>query len=199
MLVHEVDQKSEEWFAIRKGKMTASHAQAIGNDGKGLETYITELMAEYYSIGERDTYTSKHMDRGNDLEEQARVIYELETGNEVSQVGFVEYNKFAGCSPDGLVDDKGEIEIKCPDDKGYFKYLLYGEKAIDSCYIWQMQMQLLVTKREWCDFVAYNPNFHKSIFIVRIFADKDKHEKLLAGFKTGEELIGRIKEKLNAD
>ena len=185
-------QKSPEWFALKEGKMTASHAQAIGSNGKGLNTYIIELMSEYYSSGEEDNYTNKNMDRGNDLEPQARMIYELETGKTVEQVGFIEHNEFSGCSPDGLVDD-GLMEIKCQNDKIHFSHLLNGGKEISSKYIWQMQMQMLVSGRKWCDFVSYNPNFKESIFSVRITADEEKHKKLLEGLKAGEEMIKNIK------
>ena len=61
MKIHNnIEQGSDDWFAIRKGKLTASHAQAIGNIGKGLDTYINELMSEYYSSGEKEQFTNKH-------------------------------------------------------------------------------------------------------------------------------------------
>lgn len=193
----DIEQKSDEWFAIRKGKMTASHGQAIASNGKGLDTYIVELMSEYYSSGERDYYSNKHMERGNELEDQARTIYELETKNDVEQVGFIEYNDFAGCSPDGLVGKDGMMEIKCPDDKGHFKTLLNGKSEIATKYHWQMQMQMLISSRDWCDFVSYNPNFEKSTFIFRVFKDSDKFIKILQGLESGKKMIKKIKEDMN--
>lgn len=190
-------QGSEEWFAIRKGKMTASHAQAIGNCGKGLDTYITEIMAEFYSSGEKEQFTSKHIERGNELEPLARSMYELETGNDVTEVGFIEMNEYSGCSPDGLINEDGLIEIKCVDDVSYFKHLLNGIDEVDTKYIWQVQMQLLVTNREWCDLVVYNPNYEKSMCIFRITPDQEKHEQLKKGIAKGIELIKQIKEKIN--
>lgn len=196
MKINNCEQGSEEWFECRKGRLTGSHAQAIGNQGKGLDTYITELMAQYYSSGEKEQFTSKHTERGNELEPIARDIYSLETGNQVEQVGFCEYNDYVGVSPDGLVGDDGLIEIKSIDDTGYFKYLLNGESEIDSKYIWQIQMQLLVTDRKWCDFVAYNPNFKKSMFIHRITPDLEKFEALKKGFEIGQTKILEIKNKI---
>lgn len=189
-------QGSDEWKALRKGKMTASNAQAIGNVGKGLDTYILDLMADSLSSGEFENYTNAHMERGNDLEASARSIYELETGQTVEQVGFVDYNDFVGCSPDGLIGEDGGIEIKCQADKKHFRLILNGEKEIDSSYVWQVQMNLLVTGRQWWDFVGYNPNFEKSLVIHRILPDPAMHAKLLEGFKVGEQKIKEILTKL---
>jgi len=198
------EQKSPEWFEIRKLKMTASHAQAIGNCGKGLETYIREIMSEYYSSGDKKYFASRHTERGNELEPTARAIYEMERGATVREVGFVQYSEYVGASPDGLVDDdpegEGGTEIKCIDDGVYFDHMLDGANAIESKYEWQCQMNLLITGRKWWDLIYYNPNYAKTIFVYRIYPDKEKFAKLLKGFAMGETLINQIKlkvEKIN--
>lgn len=196
MQIHNVEQGTDEWFAIRKGKMTASHAQAIGNNGKGLETYITELMAEYYSSGEKEQYSNKHTDRGNELEPIARDIYELETGQTIEKVGFVEYNEFVGCSPDGFISEDGGWECKSIDDVKYFKHLMNGESEIDSAHLWQIQMCLLITGRKYWILTIYNPNFKKSMCNYRIESDKEKQEALLRGFEIGTNKILEIKQKI---
>ncbi len=195
MKIHEIEQQSPEWFNVRKLKATASHATAIGNCGKGLDTYVLEIVAEYLSSADKEQFSNKHTDRGNELEPQARAIYELTTGKDVKQVGFIEHNDYVGCSPDGLIDDDGGLEIKCIDDVGYLKMLL-GEE-ISSDYQWQIQMNLLITGRKWWDFVAYNPNFKQSIIIKRVVPDKDKQEKLSNGFILAENKIKEILNKLN--
>ena len=195
MKIHEIKQQSPEWFNVRKLKATASHATAIGNCGKGLDTYVLEIVAEYLSSADKEQFSNKHTDRGNELEPQARAIYELTTGKDVKQVGFIEHNDYVGCSPDGLIDDDGGLEIKCIDDVGYLKMLL-GEE-ISSDYQWQIQMNLLITGRKWWDFVAYNPNFKQSIIIKRVVPDKDKQEKLSNGFILAENKIKEILNKLN--
>ena len=184
------------WMKDRSQKMSASHAQAIGNVGKGLETYIYELMSEFYSSAEKEHFSNEHTERGNELESTARGIYELEKGVEVKQVGFVEYNEFVGCSPDGLIGEDGLIEIKCPNDTEYLKYLLFGEKQIDTKYVWQCQMQMLVVDRNWNDLVIYNPNFKNSMLIFRIERDMASFESLEKGFEVGKAKILEIKEKL---
>ena len=192
--IHNMEQRSDEWFAIKKGKASASRAQAIGNGGKGLENYVIEIMAEYYSIAERENYINEHMQRGIELEPIAKQIYELEHDCEVREIGFAEYNEYIGCSPDGLVGKDGMIEIKCPCDRIYLGILI--NEKIDSGYVWQCQMNMLILKRKWCDLIFYNPNFKKSMYIKRLKADKKTHEKLLKGFEKVEEEIKKIKNKI---
>lgn len=192
MQVYNCTQQEKEWFEIRKSCMTGSHAQAIGNAGKGLETYIYEMMAETYSTSEKERFESEDTDRGNELEPLARSMYELENGVEVSQVGFIKSDEFTGVSPDGLVGDDGLIEIKCPNDAKYFKMLINGEKEIDSKYIWQCQMQMLVTERKWNDLVFYNPNFKKSMIIFRLYPDAEKFNELRIGLEKGKQLINEL-------
>lgn len=192
-----IEQGTTEWFDVRKGKMTASHAQAIANQGKGLETYIDEMMSECYSRAEKEQFRNEHTDRGNELEDQAASIYSFDKEIELKTVGFVEHSEFAGCSPDRLVGEDGMLEIKCPDDKAYFQYLLKKEKAIDSKYIWQIQMNLLITGRKWCDYVAYNPNYDESIFIYRILPDPEKIKAIMVGMEMGEEKIKAIRKIIN--
>lgn len=186
----DINQGSPEWFEIRVGKVTASHAQAIGNNGKGLDTYLLEVVSEMFSSAQKDQYSNEHTERGNELEPLARSMYELENDCEVEQIGFCELNDFIGCSPDGLVGDDGMIEIKCPDDKTYFN-LLMNEK-IDNAYIWQCQMNMLILERKWCDLVFYNPNFEKSMKIFRLKPDKEMFSRLKEGFAKAEKEIIRM-------
>lgn len=190
MKIHTVEQASPEWFAARKGLLTASNADTIAANGKGLETYIVKLLAEEYSSAEPEEYSNEHTDRGQELEDQCITMYELENGVEVVRVGFVECDGY-GASPDGLVGEDGLIEVKCPKDTVYMKILLTG--VVDSAYVWQTQMQLLVTERQWCDLVFYNPNFAKSSYIVRIKPDTEKVEKLKIGIAAGKAKIAQLK------
>lgn len=108
MKIHkDIIQGTPEWFAIRAGKMTASHAQEIGNMGKGLTTYIYEILAEAYSSGEPEKFSNAHTDRGIELEPVARSMFEMEHDCQIEEVGFIEHNDFVGCSPDGLIGEEG--------------------------------------------------------------------------------------------
>lgn len=190
------EQGTDEWFNIRKWKLTASHATAIGNIGKGLETYCKKVVMESISSN-KDNWSNKDTQRGNELEPIARQIYELENDVTVNQVGFIELNEFVGCSPDGLIGEDGGLEIKSPDDKEYFEYLLGGEDAIKSDYIWQVQMNLLITERKWWDLAIYNPGFPKTMLVFRIYPDLEKFKLLEQGFEVGKTKIVEIKNKIN--
>ena len=191
MKIYNFEQRTEDWYNIRKGKMSASNAETIIANGKGLETYIYNLMAEYYSSAEKENYINADMQRGIDLEPEARLEFEFYTDLDVQEVGFIEYNDFIGVSPDGLIGDDGLIEIKCPNDSIYFKLLLSNN--IKPEYIAQMQMQMYVTNRQYCYFVSYNPNFEKSLYIKKISRDEEMIDKLKKGLERGTELIKEIK------
>ena len=191
MKIHNFEQRTDEWYAIRKGKMTASNAETIIANGKGLETYIYNLMAEYYSSAEKENYINADMQRGIDLEPEAKIEFQFYTGLDIKEVGCVELNEYILASPDGLIGDDGLIEIKCPNDSIYFKLLLSNN--IKPEYIAQMQMQMYVTDRQYCYFVSYNPNFEKSLYIKKINRDEEMIEKLKKGLERGTQLIKEIK------
>jgi len=191
MKIYNFDQRTEDWYNIRKGKMTASNASIIATNGKGLETYIYSLMADYYSNAEQEHYVNADMQRGIDLEPEAKIEFQFYTGLDVQEVGFVELNEYVGVSPDGLVGDDGLIEVKCPKDDIYFRLLLNDN--IKPEYIAQMQMQMLVTERKHCYFVSYNPNFEKTLFIKKIDRDEEMIAKIQAGLDYGTNLIKEIK------
>lgn len=195
MKVYNFEQGSEEWLKCRLGKLTGSVAHTIATRGKGLETLCLEKATEILTGIISDGYKNDAMQHGNDYEAEARSIYELETGNTVIQVGFCEDNEFVGVSPDGLIGDDGLIEIKCPTDKTYTQYLIDG--VIKPEYYSQMQMQMLITNRNWCDYVVYNPNFKKTIIIKRVKADKEHMEKIGEGLGYGMRKIKEIVEKAN--
>lgn len=193
MTIHDVIQGSFEWQELRKGRITASHAQTIGANGKGLETYISDLMAEYYSLEQDEAYTNEDMERGTAYEDTARSAYELTTGETVKQVGFIEHDEYIGCSPDGLVGEDGGIEIKCLNNRNHFGLVMGAE--IKSKHVWQIQMCLYLTGRKWWDYVAYNQNYAKSLIIRRVEPDKERFEKLEKGFEKAKKLIQEIKQK----
>ena len=174
--------------------MTASKASVIATGGVGLETYILELMAEYYSNAEQEQLTNKDIERGIELEPQARMAFEFKTGLTVHEIGFIEYNEYIGCSPDGLIGSDGLVEFKAPNDKNYLKLIIDGKIKPED--IAQMQMQMYVTKRDYCYFCSYNPNFEKSLWIKKIDKDLAFFDKLEKGFEKGITLIKQVKEKV---
>jgi len=186
-IITDVLQGSIEWHKLREKRLTASHGQAIAANGAGLNTYVNSLMQKYYSTSEQEDYKSKAMARGNELEDSAIFAYEAESGLDVERIGFVIHNEFSGCSPDGFAEIDGLIEVKCLEDKAYFQFLLDGK--IDTKYLWQMQMQMLICKKAWCAYTVYNPNFKASLVVKVVDADNAKFDKLLEGMAKGRERI----------
>lgn len=199
MRIHDkIEQGSDEWRRIRAGKLTASCAQAIGTNGKGLETLVYETLAEKHSSAVGETFSNEHTERGKELEETALAMYELERGVKLQRVGFIERDEFSGCSPDGLVNDDGGAEVKCHSDAKHFRIIVEGLDAVDTGYLWQVQMNLLVTGRAWWDLICYNPNFKSSLMVFRITPDPVKQEKLLLGLAVGVELLKKIEARMPA-
>lgn len=199
--VYNFPQKSEEWYKIREQyPLTASHAQAIGNQGKGLETLVNDILSKKHSIQDYEKrYSNEDLERGIELEPLARNIYELRTEQKVEEVGFVideEISKVGGASPDGVIRDfEGLAEIKSFNNEKHFDLICQlketGTFEVESKYYWQMQQQLLITGAKWCDYVVFNPNYKESLLIQRISRDEEKIEKIKQGLKLGEELLNK--------
>jgi hypothetical protein len=196
MQIVNVDQNSPEWDELRKPRMTASHATAIATCGKGLDTYIEEKMEAIYMIEEAAGYKNKTMDRGSELEDSAAFLYSLESDEETKKVGFVVYSDYVGCSPDLFVGEKGMAQIKCPLNKEFFRLMRGGK--VKPGDVWQMQMEMLVSEREWNDYVVYSPNPRNAdpLIIQRFKADPAAFRKLEAGFIKGVQLMNEIKNQL---
>jgi hypothetical protein len=190
-IYEDLKQNTPEWLAVRLGKFTASDAQAIGNSGPGLMTLCFEKAAEILTGKIAEGYTNADMERGHELEEMARNSYELLTGVQVKQVGFIEADEMVGCSPDGLIKEDGIQEIKCKNDVNFARFLF--EKKIDPAHEWQMQMQLLVSGRQYVDYVLFNPNFNdRSTVVTKIARDEIMIKKLEAGLAKGKEQLAAI-------
>ncbi len=173
-----VVQCSEEWFAIRLGKVTASKiADLMAKTKTGYSAsranYMAQIIVERLTGQKQESFTNAAMQWGTDNEPQARAAYELETGLAVKEVGFVDHPtiKMSGASPDGLIGDDGQLEIKCPNTATHIDFLLTGD--IEGKYIKQMQWQMACTGRSWCDFVSFDPRLpvNLQLKIVRVIRD----------------------------
>lgn len=127
-----------------------------------------------------DTFISRDMQRGMDLEPFARAAYEAELGRIVEKVGFVQRQDVpAGCSPDGFVGGDGMVEIKCPKSATHVKYLKAG--AVPSDYSGQVLHNLWTTGRAWCDFVSFDDRMPIGLQYVRVRVERD--EKAIADYE----------------
>lgn len=174
MITLDVEQGSEQWHAYRVGIPTASDFDKIvqinGKPSKQREKYLYQLAGERIIGKKEETFQSSAMERGIIMEEEAREYYSFIKDVEVKKVGFCREDKgfIAGASPDGLVGDDGQIEIKCPLLHTHVGYLL--DNGLPSQYFQQVQGQLLITGRDWCDFISYYPSMRP--LIVRVFPVK---------------------------
>jgi putative phage-type endonuclease len=168
-------QGTPEWLAARTGRITASRMSAIMAKGKNGAPSATrsacmgELIAEYLTGQSGETYTNADMQRGTDLEPLARAMYEVKTGQMVSEVGLVLHpkNDRWGASPDGVVGSDGLLEIKCPRTHIHIEYLLAGKPPAQ--YLPQMAWQAACCGREWVDFASYDAKMPEDLqlFVVR--------------------------------
>lgn len=172
------EQRSEEWFAQRLGKVTASRvadvvAKTKSGWGASRANYQATLITERLTGTPQDTYQSQDMLDGIAREPDARAAYEWLKDVEVELVGFVEHPNvpMSGASPDGLVGADGLVEIKAPQNATHLGTLL-GE-PIPKKYLMQMQWQLACTGRAWCDFVSYSPAYPEAmrLHIARVERD----------------------------
>jgi len=201
--MNDIEQGTEEWFAIRCGKVTASRiADIIATTKSGYSAsranYEAQLICEILTGKPAESFTNAAMAWGTETEPLARAQYELKTGNMVNQIGFVVHPKIeqAGASPDGLVDNDGLIEIKCPNTSTHLDTLL--SQKVPSKYITQMTWQMLCTGRKWTDFVSYDPRLpdNLQLFIQRIPLDTEYGKKLESEVKEFLEEVNEKVEKL---
>ena len=180
MKVHECLQHSEEWDALRLGIPTSSEFKSILTPTKlqrstSRESYLYTLAAQRISGRSDPTFTSTAMEEGIRREEESRRVYAMNHEVAVRRVGFcTEDGGRWGCSPDGLVGDDGMVELKNPLGKTMIGYLL--KQAIPTEYHFQIQSQLFVTGREWCDFAPYYPGLPE--VCLRVEPDRVIHKAL---------------------
>ena len=197
------EQGSDEWLSMRLGKITASRVKDVLTKGRGntpsktAESYMVELMAEILTGESKPFFENDAMRWGTETEPQARSMYEVNNGFvSVVEVAFVEHNEQVGISPDGLIADDGLLEIKCPNTTTQIKRALSDDYSSD--YKAQIQMQLWVTEREWCDFVSFDPRLdcEAGYLQQRVFRDeeyiKEMKVKVYAFVEKMNELIKQL-------
>lgn len=173
-----IEQRTEEWFTQRLGKVTASRvgdviAKTKTGPSASRDNYATQLVLERLTNKQGEFFTNAAMQWGTDTEPMARQAYELKRGVFVDEVGFIDHPTIdkSGASPDGFVDKTGLVEIKCPESKTHMEYLMSGKPPAK--YIPQMMWQMACTGREWCDFVSFDPRFPENLQILVVKVEYD--------------------------
>jgi putative phage-type endonuclease len=181
-------QGSAEWLAARAGVFTAStfgDLMAVTKSGPSTSRarLITKLAVERITGCPQAGFQNDAMRRGNDLEPFARAAYEAHTGELVQTVGLAMHAtlSYVGASMDGLVGSDGLVEFKCPDNQDKHVQALRDGSHADE-YRWQIQGQLWVSGRAWCDAVSYDPRFPEGLqlAIKRVVRDNESMDRLEA-------------------
>jgi putative phage-type endonuclease len=200
-----IEQGSDAWHQLRLGKVTASRVSDVMakikiGESASRKNYRAELVVQRLTGLPSESFTNAAMEWGTATEPMARIAYEIAKEVLVEQVGFIEHPTIAmfGCSPDGLAHD-GMIEIKCPNSATHIEYLT--DNKAPAKYINQMQCQMAVTGRKWCDFVSFDPRLPEDLqlFVVRVERDQkyiDSMEVEVVEFLTEVEgMVNQLKER----
>lgn len=206
MEIFNCEQGTDEWFAARCGVITSSKFKDVLTKGRGNApsatrlTYMKELACEVLTGVVQQSFSNEWMQRGNELEGQARAMLELERGFDVEQVGFIKTDNNIGTSTDGLIDTDTVLEIKCPKHTTHLDYLLDSEKLYKT-YKAQVQGELLVTERQKALLVSFHPDFPsgKDLIVLEIERDEDFINEMYAELMAFNHELNAIVNKLKGE
>ena len=192
-------QESQDWMLARCGMFTASRASDLmartkTGPGAARGNLLALLAVERITGQPVEGYRNAAMDRGIELEAEARDAYSFATGRAVDEAGFVVCAALpnTGCSPDGVCGE-GLVEIKCPASMAkHLDALRTGDHAKE--YRWQLQHQMMVTDAAWVDAVSYDPRYpeHLQLAIVRVARDEAAIAELREAIKAADAEVEAI-------
>ena len=174
-----MEQRTDDWFAARLGKVTASRvadviAKTKTGYGAGRANYMADLVVERLTGQKASSFSNAAMEWGTEQEPNAKAAYAAKTGILVEEVGFIDHPTVAmsGASPDGFAEE-GLVEIKCPNTATHLEYIFDGKPP--QKYVTQMQWQMACAGKPWCDFVSYDPRLPErlQLLVVRVPRDDD--------------------------
>ena len=193
-----IEQGSPAWFLLRCGLITASEMKLlttptgkIANNDKS-RLHIYELAGQRITKYVEPSYISDDMLRGMQDEINARAMYS-EHYSPAHEVGFMIYAREGikiGGSPDGVVGEDGLLEIKSRMQKHHIKTL--AENEVPEEYILQIQTMLLISGRQWLDFISFCAGL--PMFVKRVYPDIGLQEKIWEAVCEAEE---KIKDAIN--
>ena len=171
--VFDCEQGAPEWLAARASVVTASVFDVVQMKGRGGGVSETRRKLLYQLAAEIITGQpcpqwggNAHTERGHAMEDEVRCLYEATSDEPVTRVGFMRRGRM-GASPDSLVGDDGLLEIKTALPHIQIDRVIAG--VLPSEYTAQVQGQLIVSRRKWCDFRSYWPGLPE--LRVRVFPD----------------------------
>lgn len=181
MIIEMCEQRSQEWHAMKLGTISASSCEDISTAARR-KTYVNKLLAQILSGSTEPFFMTDAVQRGIDYEQLACEDYEKANNVKVEHVGiiFEDERRIVACSPDALVGENGLVEFKCPNTSTHIGYWLDG---IPSKYMAQVQFQMMVTGRKWCDFVSWDDRVRDEKLVMyqqRVYRDEEMIRKLRA-------------------
>ena len=184
--IFDCEQGTPEWLAARAGIITASVFNVVQMKGRGGGVSETRRKLLYQLAAEQITGMpcpqwggNEHTERGHAMENEIRALYEASSDAPVMQVGFMRRGRI-GASPDSLVGDDGMVEIKSRLPHLQIDVLLAG--VLPQEHVAQVQGQLMVSRRRWCDYVSYWPGLPE--FRIRVYPDLAYQSQLAADIRT---------------
>jgi len=176
-----MEQGSLEWDMARLGKVTGSRVDKClaKKTTQGYQTIKAEIIAERLT-NQAKSFTAPAVAWGKENEAMARREHALISSWEIVEVGFVELNENMGCSPDGLINDDGMVQYKCPKNSDvHIKTLL--SQAVPKEYFPQLQWELFTTGRQWTEFVSFDPRMPEELrlCVLHVKADYDYQKAML--------------------
>ena len=200
-----IEQRSQEWFEMRKGRITSSEVFKLMGKGDLTETaktYLLEKVSELYG-GVTEPATGAALTWGTELEPVAVEHYEKLTNVKVEKASFIPVGDHYGGSPDGLLPPEGIIEVKCPfKSANHFKHGMINSaekfKKIAPNYYYQCISNMICAKAKWCDFISYDPRVQEDyrMFIFRLELDSEEatavQDRVAGAFKYMRSLVTEI-------
>lgn len=184
----EIEQRTDEWFAARLGRITGSRFPAIMPSSRQKEDafndtqlkILKELAVEKLTGIGTEFFTNKYMEWGTETEPLAREYYEMDQWVKVKEVGFYPFGDNFGDSPDGIIEGVKAVEYKCPKSTTHLDYMLDPDKLLKA-YKWQCYGHMIATDLKECDLISFDPRFPegKKMVIVNIKYEKEEANKLL--------------------
>lgn len=192
-MIYMCKQRSREWYNLRCGRITASNFHVMMGNSWTANSYILEkAMERITGRCVQHRWWNEDIQRGIDLEPVAIREYEIATGNKVNTVGFIAIDENIGSSPDGLVGTDGGIEIKCPNEKNFWK--LKNNPRVCPQHLTQCQYNMWVSGRKWWDYVVYSTL--ETPIIIRIERDEEYVQRMAHRAEEVNVLIERYKNKI---
>ncbi|XP_072766253.1 uncharacterized protein [Anoplolepis gracilipes] len=182
----------ELWHSLRRKMLTASNFETVCRMRP-----TTSCAATVKSILYPPQIDTAAMKYGRDREEVAKKELATKLNKNIEPCRlFIDYeNPFLGASPDGLIDEDGLVEIKCPlsaenltaDEavqklpllKAIFDRTNNDKMNRNHRYFYQVQGQLNITQRNYCIFALWTP---KSLKIVVVNRDNNFWENQMLPF-----------------